>query len=113
VITNESGSLGVYLFSWTGVLLLAAPAGERLPIEPAQVEGLLALAGGFSGARGDAPAAEAVTRVRYDDYQVLGIRGNQTVAASVSRDAAEDVLVPELERFLKRCEKRLQRQGHH
>lgn len=109
MIAEEGRTLGIYLFTRTGRPLFAAPSGERLPLEPAQVEGVLALAGEFeNGADHRVPD---VVRARYDQYGVLGLRGERTVIAAVARDAPESVLLPELERFLRRCDKRLRRGG--
>lgn len=103
---TEDTTLGVYLFDRRGAALLASPTGDRLPMEPTQVEGVLALAGGFDG---DAHAS--VVRARYDDLGIVGMRGERTIAAMVSRNAVDERLVPELERFQRRCERRLRRRG--
>ena len=102
-------ALGVYVFDRRGGSLLASPARERLPLEPHQVEGLLALTGHFDDAGSTTSADRDITHMRYDDYGILGLRGERAVVATVSRDAPDDPLVPELRRFLKRCEKRLRR----
>jgi hypothetical protein len=39
------------------------------------------------------------------------LRGDHAVVATVSRGTPEEILVPELERFLRRCEERLRRKG--
>ena len=101
-------ALGIYLFTRKGVPLLAAPSGECLPIEPAQVEGALALAGGFAEGEPDAAGRRPVSRLRYDGYSILGMRGERAIAAAVTRGPPDDLL-PELERFLRRCERRLRR----
>ena len=111
MITTRKQALGIYLFSRQGMPLVALPSGERLPIEPAQVEGVLALAGEFDRDGRNGSPQETVTRVQYDGYGILGMRGEHAVVAMVSRDLLDQDLVPELERFLKRCEKRLRRQG--
>ncbi|HYM39120.1 MAG TPA: hypothetical protein VEY12_03095 [Thermoplasmata archaeon] len=105
MIGKDKRDLGVYLFSRKGVPLLALPDDGRLPVEAVQVEGVLALAGGFE----DPPRAsgERTTRVRYDEFGILGMRGERAVVAVVSREALDGDLVPELERFLRRCDKRL------
>lgn len=105
---DEPARMNVYLFSRDGRPLFAAPAGDRLPLEPTQVEGILALAGEF---REDAAGVPPVVRARYDVYGILGLRGERTVIAAVSRDAPETILLPELERFLRRCDRRLRRGG--
>ena len=101
---SEDSPFAVYLFSRTGTTLLATPADDRLPMEPEQVGGVLALAGGF--AEGD---RDGVVRVRYDGLGVVGMRGEQVVAAVVSSSADASDLVPELERFIRRCERRLRK----
>jgi hypothetical protein len=52
-----------------------------------------------------------VTSARYDDYGVIGMTGQRAVVAMVSRETPCTDLVPELERFLRRCEKRLRRRA--
>ena len=103
--------MGVYLFTLAGTPLLAVPGGDRLPMEPTQVEGILALAGEFRGPQGGTATSRRVSRMRCDGYQILGTRGERAFAAAVYRDAPEEVLLPELRRFLRRCEKRLRGLG--
>ncbi len=103
--------MAIYLFDRKGQPLLAMPSGDPLPIEPKQMEGVLALAGTFAedGARG--PDETAVTRVEYDRLGILAMSGEYAVAAAVSNGPPSDLLVPELRRFLRRCEKRMRRHG--
>lgn len=110
MIGSEPSTLGVYLFSRKGTPLLALPSAEQLPLDPSQVEGVLALAGGFDRDAFGNGRHEPVARVKYDGYGILGLRGDHAVVATVSRGTPEEALVPELERFLRRCEKRLRRQ---
>ena len=104
---KERRGLSVYIFSRKGVPLLALPAEGRLPMEPSQVEGVLAVAGGFDPL--DEGEDYRRTRARYDEYGILGLRGEHAVVAMVSPDGLGDDLLPELERFLKRCDRRLRR----
>ncbi len=105
MVVPEEAPLAVYLFSRTGTTLLATPTGDRLPMEPEQVGGVLALAGGFAEGDGD-----RVLRVRYDGLGIVGMRGERVVAAVVAPSTQDLDLVPELARFLRRCERRLRRQ---
>ena len=111
MIGSEPSTLGVYLFSRKGTPLLALPSAEQLPLDPSQVEGVLALTGEFDREGLDDRHHEPVARVQYDGYGILGLRGDHAVVATVSRGTPAEALVPELERFLRRCEKRLRRQS--
>lgn len=109
MIAVEPRAVGVYLFDCAGGPLLVMPSRDRLPVEPEQVEGLLALAGQFQDHASAASALSGVTRIRYDDFGILGLRGDHIVVATVYRGATDESLLPELHRFLRRCEKRMRR----
>ena len=103
----RSEGVGYYLFDMDGTRLdLPFPEGDE-PIDPEQIEGILAAAGNFGDPKRPLAINLGVTRVRYDGYRLIGVRGSRGVLAAVVPESLEEPPVAELHRMLRHIEARL------
>jgi len=96
-----------YLFDTDGTRLGVPFPEKNSPIEPEQVEGILAAAGSFEEPKRPPASEPGVTRARYDGYRLIGVRGSRGVLAAVYPDSLEGPPLEELHHMLRRLEGRL------
>jgi hypothetical protein len=99
-------AVGMYLFDVAGTQPYAQTSGASLPIEADQVEGILGAVGGFRLDDPSGSAGKVVARVRYDGFDILGIRGERCVMAAVSSEPIEATDLQDLHRSLASLERR-------
>ncbi len=99
-------AVGMCLFDIAGTEPYAQAAGPTLPIETDQLEGILAAVGGFDGRAASLCAGQVLARVRYDGYDILGVRGERCLIAAVYPEPIEEPAVRDLHRALAALERR-------
>ena len=100
----RTAGIEYYLFDTDGTRLGVPFPEKNSPIEPEQVEGILAAAGSFEEPECRPASEPGVTRARYDGYRLIGVRGSRGVLAAVYPDSLEGPLPEELHHMLRRLE---------
>lgn len=102
---DDMRALGLYVFGLDGTVLGTKAYGESVPIRADQVGGLLALTGTFQDA-GVRPAAGVTARIRFDEVDVVSVRGSRGVVAAAYRASTTGAPADEIHRILTILDKR-------
>ena len=105
---SEKGAraIAVYLFYRSGEPLVALAAGRNLPIEAETLEGLLSVVGNFVETSMPGSRGYASTAMRYEEFGIVGIRGEFVIGAALYDGPSHDQLKTELLRTVRDFEER-------
>src|SRR4030067_751769 len=89
-----------------GPPLAAVASGNRYPVDPERLHGIIDTIGGFVETSVQGQGAPQSTVLRFDGMGVVAVRGTHVIAAAVYRAPTYDVLQGELVRIVKAFEAR-------
>jgi hypothetical protein len=105
-LDKSARAIAVYLFYRSGEPLVALAAGRSLPIEAETLESLLSVVGNFVETSMPGSRGYASTAMRYEEFGIVGIRGEFVIGAALYDGLSADPMKAELLRLVQNFEER-------